>query len=616
MQKIFSKKPISFWLLLPLALYLFFAVQHITKFETADEHFWFNDPAHDRIHQYWNAIAQHDWISTRINDKPGVSLALVSGVGILLEKNVQNILPESIVGGSSHSNPQKIEQLNFMFRFPQVLLTFFALLYFFWALRKITKNELLSLFIVGLMALSPILIGISQIVNPDSLLWIFSFAAVLTFFLYLQELKKWQAVLTAIFFGLALLSKYAALMIIPFFFASIFFHALFNYPDWNKEEIRKKMLKFSQGYFVIVLMAFAIFSILMPAVFVNPILAYKSTIGFKGMQFIFWPLMFADLLLMLDAFFVNSICVKYILERTQILRSLVPKAIYIFLVVASFVTLANWVVGNNLLGVVSVAFDSAQGEKYQHAALVDKLILQFRPIVFSLTPIILLGVLFLWIKAIFKKIENELLVFLLTFFMVVFYLAVMKQGLLITIRYGIILYPVLTTLGALGIYEMLSLKKKSKACGMIVFLSIILISLISIWNIKPYYFNYTNFLLPKNNIITGAWGYGGYEAAQYLNKLPGSANMTVWSDYYGLCPFFVGKCIQGYALKDYAKDNSLDTIDYVIATRRGKIQNKNVWKKFKAESLKNVWMLEIDGRSGNYIKISQNIGKENASENE
>ena len=61
--------------------YFFFGTQHLGQFVTADEHYW----VYERIPQYWEALIEGNWKKTFINDKPGVTLALVSGIGLLFE---------------------------------------------------------------------------------------------------------------------------------------------------------------------------------------------------------------------------------------------------------------------------------------------------------------------------------------------------------------------------------------------------------------------------------------------------------------------------------------------------------------------------------------------------
>ena len=75
------------FLLIPLAIYFIFGVQHLAKFETADEHYWLYDAIDGRVHNYWEALSTGNWLGTRINDKPGITLAYVSGVGLLFQQN-------------------------------------------------------------------------------------------------------------------------------------------------------------------------------------------------------------------------------------------------------------------------------------------------------------------------------------------------------------------------------------------------------------------------------------------------------------------------------------------------------------------------------------------------
>ena len=82
MKKI-TKENLFIYLILAISIITFFlfGLFHLGKFETTDEHLW----KYGRIKQYWTAIAERDWEKTYINDKPGVTVALVSGIGLLLE---------------------------------------------------------------------------------------------------------------------------------------------------------------------------------------------------------------------------------------------------------------------------------------------------------------------------------------------------------------------------------------------------------------------------------------------------------------------------------------------------------------------------------------------------
>ena len=128
------------------------------------------------------------------------------------------------------------------------------------------------------------------------------------------------------------------------------------------------------------------------------------------------------------------------------------------------------------------------------------------------------------------------------------------------------------------------------------------------FRIRPFYFNYTNLLLPQKIIINDAWGYGGYEAAQYLNTLPNAKNSAIWSDYYGVCEFFVGRCLTAYTF-----DKEKIKPDYYVLTRRGGIRYMSKYDNWEMKSgltaykYYNVsnpdWQLFIGNHPGNFIKV-------------
>ena len=111
-------------------------------------------------------------------------------------------------------------------------------------------------------------------------------------------------------------------------------------------------------------------------------------------------------------------------------------------------------------------------------------------------------------------------------------------------------------------------------------------------------------MLPKNRIITGAWGYGGYEAAQVLNALPNSKELKIWTDYWGVCYFFDGICIQASGYNNYMGKSEENTIDYYVMTRRGEMANNKIWRMLRKD-LKGdpIWNLNIDDRPKNFIRI-------------
>jgi len=654
-----------------LAVYLFFGFTHLTKFVSFDEHYWLYNSDNDRIHQYWNAISRGDWKDTRINDKPGITLAYTSGLALLWDRNPkeQVLFTDKTV---KIFNPQKTEQINFLFRLPILLLSSLFALYFFWIIKKITENEWLALLAVALTYLSPVIIGISQIVNPDSLFWVFCFASILTYAAWLKIFEKKYFWLTLILFGLSMASKYVSVILIPFFLFMLLAFYLFEFSAWEnkRENLKKFVLKNSLAYFGIIAGGFLIFALMMPAVFVEPKYFYAGTIGFPGMAPIFWFSMLMVLFLTGDARFNQNRMLYYLLDKLQIIKKIAPKLIALVLLLSVFFVLINWMLRHRLIDLSDIPFDMKRKPEFSNLPFAYKFIMETVPLVFASLPLILFSLIYLWTKSLFQKIKYEYLTFIFSAFIFIFYLAVIEQGLVLTIRYSIILYPISALLSAIALVNFFGAKKEagdsrklsllfSILIAMIlllffassfeqakiiseanlrifynfhrgifylivfvvviistktiyaliywrrfrnlsnfwVYLIIIISSCTSIWLIKPYYFSYSNNFLPKKYIITSGWGYGGYELAQEMNKLPDAKNTIVWADSYGFCEFYVGKCIRKAKTR-----TEKYPIDYFYATLQNQLRPDFVGPNYKEDG-NPVFNLEIDGRYKNYVRV-------------
>ena len=207
----------DFWakiiVVLAIIIYFVFGLYNLSKFVTTDEHYWINE----RIIQYWQALHKQDWKMTYINDKPGITLAYISGLGLFWEPH-PDLYIEKLEKHISIYNPGETLRLNFIFRLPLLIFNGLFCLFLFWLIKKVTENDWIAAFTASFILLSPILLGISRIVNPDSLLWNLSFASILSFFLYLKSEQKKFALLTTFLLGLLLITKYTSVILFPFFF--------------------------------------------------------------------------------------------------------------------------------------------------------------------------------------------------------------------------------------------------------------------------------------------------------------------------------------------------------------------------------------------------------------
>ena len=657
-------------LLVVIAVYFVFGFIHLTKFVSFDEHYWLYNSDNDRIHQYWNAIATGDWKQTRINDKPGITLAYTSGFALLLDRNpdAQVLYTDKTV---KIFNPKETERVNFLFRLPILLVSGFFIFYFFWILKKITKNEWLALLAVALIYFSPVIIGISQIVNPDSMFWIFCFASMLTYVAWLKIFEKKYFWLTLVFFGLSMASKYVSIILIPFFLFMMLAYYLFEFSDWKDKRgvLKNTALKNSLAYMGIIAGGFLIFALMMPAVFVEPKYFYSGTIGFPGMAPIFWFSMFANILLITDAYFNQNRIFYYSLEKLQIVKKIAPKLVAAILLASVVFVLINWMLRHRLVDLSDISFDMKRKPEFGKLPYVYRFIMEAVPLTFASLPMVLFSLLYLWSKNIYQKVRYEYLAFIFSSFICIFYLAVIKEGLVLTIRYSIILYPISAVLAAIALVNFFGQKEEKDSRKFLIFLAILfsvilllfgassfeqakiiseanlrifynfhriifalivliaitigaktihaffawkklrdlayfgifllifISSFISIWLIKPYYFSYSNNILPKKYIITSGWGYGGYEAAQALNALPDAKNTIVWADSYGFCEFYVGRCIHKIKIR-----TDQYPIDYFYSTLQSQLRPEFIGVAYREDG-EPIFNLEIDGRYKNYVRI-------------
>ena len=115
-------------------------------------------------------------------------------------------------------------------------------------------------------------------------------------------------------------------------------------------------------------------------------------------------------------------------------------------------------------------------------------------------------------------------------------------------------------------------------------------------------------------------GDGNYEVAQYLNSLPNTTQLNIWSDKRGVCTFFIGNCVSVIRKTDFI-ENGPDYDYYVISKgreartvdlSRGYSQMRKDYPVrldiLYTEKPKSVFELNPGNSKANYIKV---IPKEN-----
>jgi len=610
--RVFVKKTFFYWdfpkiiLVLALCFYFIFGSYRLTKFFTTDEHYWI----HERILQYWQGIKRLDWKMTLINDKPGITLAYISGLGLFAEPH-PDLFIEKTEKHITQYDVANTERLNLIFRLPILIFNGLFSIFLFWIIKKNVDDAWTALLAAILILLSPVLLGISRIVNPDSLLWAFSTASILSFTAYLRFREKKYAALTLIFLAASILTKYVAVVLFPFLFIALLYHYFLNFESWERrKEIKIEMKKLVAAYFILIAGALAMFGLLMPAAIFGRLFYEEKTIIeiIAQLKIMFEIIAAVVFFAFADIYFLSAQLAKSVFAFLRRTEKIWKRLLYLILSGNFLFVLVNWMGNQLFMNFDLIPFDARRDDLFIALPLYKKFILEFYPVVFSLSPLVIIFLLYIWIRSLFKEARNGYIVFLLSLFVIIYYAAVIKNDLLATVRYSISVYPVLFILAAVGIRELwddLKLKEHWKnwlAAGLVI------LSASSLWITAPFYFDYTSFLLPKKYLVTGSWGEGGYEAAQYLNSLPDAENLTVWADYSGVCEFFVGKCIKIYVFEEKHYD-----IDYYVLTRRGEIRyrpSRSKWRKpqfvdaYKYYGREDPdWSLYIGGRPGNFIKI-------------
>jgi len=636
-------------LLISVIIFITFGFYHISKFETIDEHFW----KYDRIEKYFNGIKEHNLKKTRINDKPGVSIALISGIGLpfspalsehedLTRENKHTMIKDSGNKRFLYTlyKTDETEKLNYSLRLPILLFNGLIMLpLLFWLLLSAFDRRVASIGII-LIGMNPILIGISQIINPDALLWSFSAGAIFSFFALLKTNARKFIVLTGILTGFALLSKYTAnLLFIIYAIIYIYYTVLTN----NKPLLIKNTIwSYVKNVFAIAIISWLTLIVFMPAVIIAPkhflyatiyspvlepiVSIFASPLNLSNIiltdsgKYNIIPLTLFSLTIFTFVFIIIPPLLTIFFTKHKRILYIIGKTTSVILMLIFIISFINAWFNTPLFSLDNLKEVSRSGGDVGFPQFsndptilfwIKALLVQAQNFVFSLSPIVIL--LFFVANSFLlfnKKIKYPYFIYFAITLPFIFFGGALLSNVFVNVRYSLMLYPLFMVIGAIGLIAICD-KINWKFKEPLFFALIFITGFFALWNIKPFYFNYTSSLLPHKYVVTDAWGYGFYEAAQYLNALPNAKNIIVWTDRDGLCQFFTGKCIGSREVYlDYTN------VDYLLVTRRGSLIrkpipvskskiDKNMFKKYYTSKYFDnpTWQLNIDNRPGNFIKI-------------
>lgn len=295
-------------------------------------------------------------------------------------------------------------------------------------------------------------------------------------------------------------------------------------------------------------------------------------------------------------------------------KKFILSAIYLIFLGLVLITLANTFLGMKWFDFESIL--ASPKSSYATSTFIGSLGANFYSMVFGIIPLALFSMIFLLLKNLRndKINNNQQISFYLFIFILLYYFASAVNHVSATVRYQIIIYPVALIIAAIGIAELMKFEKLKKIPQFVFFALILIFSLYSLNFIKPFYFCYANGLLPKNYVLNlKDMGDGSYEAAQYLNSLPGSENLRVWTDKRGVCTFFKGGCSSSidktkngeyfdYFVVSSGRENRTSKMT-LSRVNGGNDQIIRLDKLYQMEGSDLEWKLEIGKRPNNFVKI-------------
>jgi hypothetical protein len=182
-----------------------------------------------------------------------------------------------------------------------------------------------------------------------------------------------------------------------------------------------------------------------------------------------------------------------------------------------------------------------------------------------------------------------------------YYVGSALAGAELSLRYQIILLPIFCIFASYFFAEVLKRR-------FYVYLTIFIIILTAeMAYVAPFYISYRNPIVFSSFIDPGVnWGQGGYEVAQFANRLPNAQQLKILADYEGFLEFFKGT---GFRYKHRRKltNNYIRQYDYLCLSSRGYRQIKRYGvmtqdiKKYYEQPLENA-VSYIGNRNG-YVKL-------------
>lgn len=522
-------------------VFIAFGVVHLGKFMSVDGPKWLDT----RVPQLTTALSTGNWLQTAISDKPGVLPAILAGI---------------FQSTTDYRDAQTIaERVDFLFWWRLPIILFNAGMLFVIALlagRLFGKQA--GFLSVLLIALHPVLIGMSQVINPDATLWSVATASFLAFTLYLTTEQRRYVVWSGVFLGLGLITKYfIAIFFVTYFLSIYLWHNLRNEPT-------SALIRHSYNLCCLYGIAIGTYTLLYPAAWLNPTYIISGTIGAAILApGSLYALIFL-LCLSSDVILGDEAAAKWLRTRINI------ASVGLQTITIGFAALTAFIGINAILQDRWFNFNHYVFQEFIKGVMANAstFLASWYTTFFTAPVLILAGWCLITLVAWRWKekrlpIEQQFIILSICITGLIFLLGSTLGGFIAETRYQIILYP-LSACGAAVIFVHFFGARRN------LLLSIMVIgAFIAPLRSLPFYYHYTNIFNLRHYTITEAWGFGGYELAQILNTLPNAESLTAWVDREGFRRFFIGRSYWRGDVPLPFTPNGTPIVDYLILTSGG-----------------------------------------------
>ncbi|MDH4330663.1 MAG: glycosyltransferase family 39 protein [Candidatus Moranbacteria bacterium] len=602
-----------FFILATCIIHFLFGINNLKNETYTDERLWTYGSS-NRIEKFWKNVATRDWINTRPSDKPGVTLAIISGAGLIWEK------PSDFFHNISDNDA--LLQMLFIMRLPLLIFGTLMIPVFYWVLQKIyePKIALISTILIGT---SPILLGMSRIINPDALIFIFMPLSLFSYLAYTKKDEQKWLYITGIFLGLSLLTKYISNLLFIFFFISIFTQLLFASKSLNKKEFHSFMARKVVDFLIIIFVSISTFYLLFPGVWLKADRLLIATIWSEAFLPVWKYFATVLFLIIFDLAAFRSQATFWLFSNIQKFKKIILLSVPSLFLFSIFFVVANTYTHMPIFNLEDVLTSPKSFTKTFNVDTLAVFFSGFYALIFAVSPLIFLGALLGIVNSI-KDIIKEKITFStlatwhLLLFVIVYYLGSTFSLVGPIIRYQIIVYPLFYAIAGIGIWMLLKkifTRSKSKILTKYApFTLVFLLQFFVLWRVMPFFFSYNSPLLPNEYIVNPKdMGDGNYKTAEFLNSLPNAKKLSIWSDNNGICTLFIGSCSNTNKVSDFSKKPHFDY--YVISRGRQSRMTSSILEKVSAnpnyflrldrlyESPDFIFELTPGDRENNFIRV-------------